>query len=397
MARIGLIEIKSANHALAGLCKISNTPTNSVTVFTTRRLFPRVEEELHGRIGDYEWILDKDDEGVYSYLKRIEQICNDRIDIVLIKTFRHWQFAFFRPRCKVLAHLRNLNFWLRDINSPSILIRKMMDKTNLLSRKLHVNPITGPIVRRAMLSRLDGVFVEYPPLKSYIHESFRYRGKVYFILNRPYEGVVPQPSGDRVTFTVPGRIQETRRDYRTVMRVFGELFAKYGSTIELRLVGEPVGAYGQSIVSQCEELKGKGFNVSSPTGYVPTAVLDKAMNDADVIISPMRSRYRSVTVEETYTVTKGTGIFSDVVKCAKPVVVPHTYKVIDEIKGSFLTYRDEAELQSLLATLIEDREKLERLKKEAVKTSERYSLHRLHRSFDEMVAELLDAGGNTRR
>ena len=390
MARIGLIEIKSANHELAGLCKISNTAGNSVTVFTTRALFPRVEEELHGKTGGYEWILDKDDESVYSYLKRIERICDDRIDVVVITTLRHWQFMFFRPGCKVLARVSNLNFWFRDTKSPLICLKKMMDNVNLRNRQAHSNAITGPIVRNIMLSNLDGVIVEYPPFIKYIHENFRYRGEVYFLPNRPFEGIVPQPNSHRVRFALPGRIQGTRRDYRLVLRVFEKLFSKYGDLIELHLVGEPVGAYGESIISQCEDFREEGYNVFFSGEYVPRAVLEETLNKADVVISPMQVKYRSVTVEEIYTVTKGTGIFSDVIKCAKPTIVPHTYQLADEIKGSFLTYGDEKELQRLLEDLIEDRERLKNLKKEAIKTSEQFSLARLHESFDKMVGELLD-------
>ena len=103
MAKIGLIEIKSRNHELSGLCKISNTKKNKVTVFTTDALIQQVEEELGGRIEDYEWILNKQNESVFAYLKRIERICTDRIDTIIINTFRSWEFMFFKPKCKILA------------------------------------------------------------------------------------------------------------------------------------------------------------------------------------------------------------------------------------------------------------------------------------------------------
>ena len=160
----------------------------------------------------------------------------------------------------------------------------------------------------------------------------------------------------------------------------------------MHLVGEPVGAYGQSIIRQCEDLEARGYSVFFPREYIPAAVLEETLNKADVIISPIQVKYRSSTVEETYTVTKGTGIFSDTVKYAKPAIVPHHYNLTDEIKRSYLTYRDEEELHSLLENLIKDRARLENLKREATKTSEQFSLEKLHESFDKMVEELVDGG-----
>ncbi len=390
MANIGLIEIKNANHELSDLCKISNTTHNRVTVFTLQDLFSQVEEELHGKIEEYEWVLNRKNEDIFSYLKRIERICNEKVDIVIINTYRDWQFIFFNPRCKMLAIISNLNYWFRDIGSPMRCMKKMMDKSNLRDKRLFTNAITGPIVGNIMLSRLDGVIVEYPPFRSYIQENFRYRGKVYFFPNRPFEGVVSQVNRNRIRFAVPGRIQEERRDYWPVLRVFEKILPKYGESIELHLVGEPIGAYGQSIVSHCEILKEKGYQIYFPREYVPATVLEETLKKSDVIISPIQVKYRSSTVEEIYTVTKGTGIFSDTLKYAKPAIVPHTYHLADEIRKSFLSYKDENELQRLLENLIEDKERLDRLKKEAIKTSKQFSLERLHKSFDKMVEELLD-------
>ena len=58
-------------------------------------------------------------------------------------------------------------------------------------------------------------------------------------------------------------------------------------------------------------------------------MLEENLYKSDVIISPMHMSYRSGSVTEIYTVTKGTGIFSDSIKYAKPMVVPQTYNVTD--------------------------------------------------------------------
>lgn len=348
-----------------------------------------MEEELGGKIDGYEWILNEENESHYSYLKRIEKICTDRIDLVIIKTFRHWGFVFFRPKCKVFAFLDNLNHWFKDTNSLSIYIKKILDKKSITDTRIMVNPVTGPIARRIALTRLDGVIIEYPPFKQYLRDNFNYKGKVYFIPNRPFEGILPFSDSTKVRFAVPGMIDETRRDYQFLIRVFERLFAKYKDLIGLDLVGEPIGDYGQRIISHCESFSRKGYDMYCPKESVPPRTVEEKLTQADVIISPLLVKYKTNPFEEIYTITKPSGIFSDIIKYAKPCVVPHTYSVTDEVKTSFLTYKDEAELEELLETIISDRNKRRKLQEEALKNSEKFSLKKLHEAFDNMVEELL--------
>lgn len=118
-------------------------------------------------------------------------------------------------------------------------------------------------------------------------------------------------------------------------------------------------------------------------------ILEEKLTKTDVILSPMQAIYRSGPLEEIYTITKPTGVFSDTIKYAKPCVVPCTYNVADEVKTFFSAYKDEAELEELLETIISDRNKRRKLQEEALKNSEKFSLEKLHEAFDSMVEELL--------
>lgn len=389
MKRIGLIELKCRNHELSGLCKISNTRRNKVTVFTTTSLFPQVKEELKGKIEDYEWILNKENESILSFLKRIEKICDDRIDLVIVNSLRSWQFMFFKPKCKMISIIYDLNYWFKDTKSLKVYFKKMMDKVNIMDTNPMANVISGPIIRNILLSHYDGIIVEYPPFKQYIRDNFKYEKRIYSFPNTPFGGIHHQQIGNVVRFAIPGMIQRGRRNYDLILRAFEDLFPIYKESVELYLLGKPVGEYGKIILSYCEKLKEKGYKIFCSKEYVPPEIFEESLYKSDVIISPMQLRYRSRCVEEIYTVTKGTGTFSDAIKYAKPVIVPETYNVADEIKTSYLAYKDEEDLRGILESIICDREKLESLKKEALNNSRKFSLEKLHEKFDVMVEELL--------
>ena len=390
MTRIGLIEIKCRNHELSGLCKISNTKKNKITVFTTSSLFPQVKEELKGDIDSYEWVFNKKKESMLSFLKRIEKICSDRIDIIIVNSLRRWQFLFFKPKCKMLSIISDLNWWFKDTTSAKIYFKKIPDKLNLMDSNPMANAISGPIMRKFMISYYDGIIVEYPPFEKYVRDHLNYNKHIYFFPNRSFEGAPPQQKTDNIVrFAVPGMIQKRRRDYDLIIKIFDKLFPKYKKSIELYLLGKPEGKYGQMILSHCKELKEKGYKIHYYKEYVSPKMLEENLYKSDVIISPMQMSYRSGSVTEIYTVTKGTGIFSDSIKYAKPMVVPQTYNVTDEIKTSFIKYTNECDLMNILENLITDRKKLEKLKIEALKNSRKFSLEKLHVKFDKMTGELL--------
>lgn len=393
MYNIGLVEIKCLNHELSALCKISNTKKNTITVFTTRPIFEvaKAETELKGEVDDYEWIFPKKDEGMFSFLRRIQKICNERIDLVIVNSLRIWQFLFFKPRCKMLCVVDDLNYWFRDIKSLKIYFKKIKDfKNNVLrNRKLIANAITGPIIRNSILSKYDRVMVEYPPFKAYIRSNFDYKGKIYCFPNRPFQGIISSQDDNKIRFVVPGMIQERRRDYELVLRVFENLFPKYKNLIELYFLGRPQEEYGRKIISDSQKLRKRGYRIFCSKEYVPPEIMDETLTKSDVIISPMRVKYRSGCVEEVYTITKPSGIFSDSIKYAKPCIVPETYNITEEMKTSFLTYKDEKDLQGILETLIDDKEKLENLKREAINNSKKFSLEKLQIKFDRMVEEIV--------
>jgi len=393
MYNIGLVEVKCLNHELSALCKMSNIKKNKITVFTTRSIFKvaKAETELKGEVNDYEWIFPKKDEGMFSFLRRIQKICNERIDLVIVNSLRTWHFLFFKPRCKMLCVVDDLNYWFRDTKFLKIYIKKIKDFRNnvLLNRNLTDNAITGPIIRNLILSKYNGVIVEYPPFREYIRNNFDYRGKIYCLPNRSFNYTISSQGDNKIRFVVPGMIQERRRNYEIVLRVFENLFPKYKNLIELYFLGKPQEEYGRKIISYSEKLRKKGYKIFCSKEYVPPEIMEETLAKSDVIISPMRVKYISGCVEEVYTITKPSGIFSDSIKYAKPCIVPETYNITEEMKTSYLTYKDEKDLERLLETLICDKEKLGNLKREAINNSNKFSLEKMQANFNRMVDEVL--------
>ncbi|GAG18176.1 unnamed protein product, partial [marine sediment metagenome] len=87
MKEIGILEVHCHAKYLYTLCKICKTKKSNVTIFTTKEIFSRLEKYLENT-KDYAIILKEDAESIHAFLKRVEKVCNDKIDVLFVNTFQ---------------------------------------------------------------------------------------------------------------------------------------------------------------------------------------------------------------------------------------------------------------------------------------------------------------------
>ncbi len=111
------------------------------------------------------------------------------------------------------------------------------------------------------------------------------------------------------------------------------------------------------------------------------------MKKTDIIISPLKLYVNSGTVSEKYSYTKGSGVYSDSIKYAKPTIVPMHYNLSDDTKDYFIKYNDKEHLKEIITSFILDKNKLENLKNKTKKiVKNNYSLNKLQKQFDDIIS-----------
>ena len=80
---IGILEIRRHIPVLYTFMKICKTSNTNVTIFTTKELLKRLDAYDIKR-ENFNFILKENNESYHSYLKRIERICNDKIDLLFV-------------------------------------------------------------------------------------------------------------------------------------------------------------------------------------------------------------------------------------------------------------------------------------------------------------------------
>jgi hypothetical protein len=176
------------------------------------------------------------------------------------------------------------------------------------------------------------------------------------------------------------------------LNVFEKLFEKYEKKISLHVLGKPVGKGGNSIIQRCEKLKNKGYDISFSKGFIPEEEYDRISSESDIIFSPLNViTKRDSGIREIYGKTEGSALPFEAIQYCKPLIVPKEFIVIDKMKSSTLTYNSAEDLEKILSDLIENKNKLENLKKEACKNSDKFSLEVLQKYFKDEILDNIDS------
>jgi glycosyltransferase involved in cell wall biosynthesis len=370
------------------MIRICKTKKSNVTVFTTKEIFSRLKTYLDN-IEEYSFVIKKENESINHFLKHVEKICNEKIDLLFINTIQTScmdlpHYFRFKPKTKMILTVHTTNHWLKAkyaFNPKNIL--RSIDAT-----------ISLFFIRKIVLPKFNAINVIYPPTKNYIQKNTNYKKPVFTIPFNFFDEnkkITHNKKDDVLHVVVPGKIEEYRRDYDTTLDVFEKLYEKYSGKIILYLLGKPMGRYGERIIQRCKKLKQKGYNISFPAGFVSDEDYKNTLIQSDVIFSPLKvKKIADAGMDETYGTSEGSAIPFEGIQNSKPLILPKEFKMIKELESSTIQYDSAEDLENKLSELINDREKLSKIKKEAEKNSNYFSLKVLHEYFIGEILEKID-------
>lgn len=387
MKEIGILEVHCHAKYLYTMCKICKTKKSNVTIFTTKDLFSRLKKYLTDT-KEYKIVLKEDAESIHTFLKRVEKICNEKIDLLLVNTFQLTCFHLpkyfgFNPKSKTILTVHTANAWLKP---------KIVFNIKQIAKTFDTN-LSSYIGNKFILPKFDGINVIYPPMKDFVSKETTYEKKTFTIPFNFYEKTEKKYSrkSNKIQFVVPGQIEEHRRNYDVILDAFEQLFKKYNHKIELCFLGYPVGIYGNRILKRSKKLKNKGYNITYYDSFVLEETYHSIMKTVDFILLPIRIKSRGMGIQpEYYGKTKGSAAVFEAIQYAKPMVVPKNFNMIKELNSSTLKYSDSKDLEKKLTEYIKNRKKLDNLEKEAQKNSTCFSLDKLQMNFENEVIEKID-------
>lgn len=376
MTAIGIFEPTHETH-LYNFCRILGARENRLTVFTTDEIAERVRQDLDA--DPHRWYR-RGETGIRSFLTTVDRIASAELDVLLVNSFYGGVFDLLRarrfdPDCPTLFWVYNARAWVGE--SPSF-NHGLVENINLLCR-------------RRLRRRLAPLAVEYPPVATYVEEETDFEGEVYTLAPTLYDPEAAiagdETDEDTLSVTVPGYVEESRRDYDVVL---GAMAGLTGTAIQLTLLGRPKGEYGQRILREARRLDDVGLSVTCYDEWIPIEAFQRTLAGSDLLLCPLRESIASGLAEEIYGTTKGSGCVWDAIRSTTPLVVPEHFAVPDYLHDATLRYDDEASLQALLAELLASQERLQDLRSAAEKSAKNFSLTRQRQRYNTVISSLVD-------
>jgi len=367
MIEIGILEFLYHHIFLYSLASVAKNSGANVTIFTTEKIYRLVAPLFKDNVKKYIWMIKGEDEKLSHFLRRVETIASQKIDLLFLNTLQggvglHFLFWLFNPKCKTILVAGRATGWFGDKYRFS------------LRRYKH-------FMKKRILPKFNAIVVHTQTLKDYA--LAHHYGKEIFVLPFSIYGgnAVVKTDTEKIKFIVPGSITEYRRDYDSLLNAFEKIWYS-AKNIKLTLLGWPNGEYGKKIIGRCRCLRQQEFNIQFYDEYIPEEVFRNETISADVIINPIRLK--------NYPHGMFTSGLVEAIRHAKPGIYPTGYIVPKELLSSSLFYDRIEELPHLIENkILNSRESLEKLSKNAIINSEKFSLQRVTNYFREYLLKKL--------
>lgn len=338
-ARIGVFNMSSHENYFLSILEILEDHPRDVVVFSNKSYIDKVSDKISGN-GPDSWVIKSESETLDSFLSRASKIWNNTIDILIsfpiyggvIGMNKYFKLEF---DCLHIQLIYNINTWTGS----------NIRFTPKIYNYLEV------ILRKRLLSRIDGIIVEYSPLRDYMKRLVSKKNIEYFT---PVICKKVNPPSSKYRITVPGHIDPTRRNYGFLLDSLNYL-QDHQDVIELHLLGSPNGPEGENIVSRCDRLIKSGWSIRYHRGWVPVEQFEQVLETTGLIVSPIKNTKVNGAVTEIYGQSKGSGCFGDAIRYGKPLVLPDHYQVPPETEGFVRTYSTKDDLAELIRSSAESR------------------------------------------
>lgn len=375
--RLGVLEFSTHENFLADLCRIA-TEVVDLTVFTTDEIRRRVTDDLVNSAA-IDWVVVSDGDATERMFSTIEIRSGADLDALWLfslygTVLDYLRYARFSPVCPLILSAYDLNGWLG--HNPGV------------TRKVY-NYLKYPLKRR-LLSEVNVVTVEFKPIQEHVGSRL---GEVSVHTFTPVlsEGCVGSRTESNLVVTVPGMIDETRRNYGTLLDALAHARRTEGLEAEVVFLGRPVDEYGHRTLERASGLTNDGLTITSFDDWIPTDTFRSELTRSDVLVSPLRRTRRSDGFVEEYGQSKGSGAISDAIRYATPLVLPEWLEIPETVAPGVTTYSDPTDLGETLTGLATDESALEHKRRGAGDMAAEYTIDKQRDRFETILEAAIES------
>ena len=379
---IGIFEVSEPNHysAVNGLVKTyASDPNNEIIVYTLPTIQKALQE--NGLPQNSRLVTLEENQTLKAMLDEAEKIAFDRIHICTIFD-NYFEFSQFKPQAKdIYFHVHQIEEWYNDdfnrtINTliPSLKNKDQNRQYSRIIARAIVDYLFYRPIRKKMLARFDRDY----NLQLIVHSEGQKEALVEYSCKSPitifpfaiYEGMADTSQDNQLLrICIPGVITQAKRDYLSLFVALEQEAESLKDRIDLYLLGYVTDREQEEMGSAIQKLIDAGYKVIYHDNFVYGEEFDRAIASCDILLN---NQFISKNSTEVYGKTKESGMIFNMLRAAKPGLLPKEYNVSAEFNDCTLFFESYPQLVEIIKQLVKDPAKLEQLKTSAQKLSVSY-------------------------
>jgi hypothetical protein len=350
--------------------KLFDNGKNDITIFTYQSAWEQFKHLFPGEPEKYEWIVKPETRSKYLFIRDMyREIKRKKIELVYLNTISnnfiiYALFVLLLRKTRVILTIHNINsqFEFKPSLSPRRIIRY--------------------IGRRMLLSVIKEFNVVGMTLVGPLEERLAKNDKVYCVPGAVFEETncrQTQPSiNDRINIVIPGTVDGRRRDYEQAIALV-RLLEQQRVPVTITFLGRFYEQYGAGILQKIKDLR----LVHTRLDYyefetVAQPEFDRIMNNAHFVFIPsVLTTVIEDGVRELYGTTISSGNLFDVIKHAKPFIIPERLKIDAFLERSCFRYSRIEEITGFIIRMRDDMPGYTALLEDALQASRNYTIQKI--------------------
>ncbi|MGB5633779.1 MAG: hypothetical protein WBM86_13520 [Waterburya sp.] len=386
---IGIFEVSEPNHysAVNGLVKTyASNPNNEIIVYILPSIQKALEE--NGLPKNASLVVLEEDRLLKKLLNDAESIAFDRIHICTIFD-NYLEFAQFQPQTKdIFFHVHQIDEWYNDNFNRAIktLIRSLQNKDqNRQYLRIIARTVVDYLIYRPMRKKMLAQFDKNYNLKLIVHSEGQKEALEEYSCKLPiivfpfaiYEGMEDSSQSNQVLrICIPGVITQSKRDYLGLFQAFLQNAEALRDRICLHLLGYVTEREKEKMgVVISDFIINSGYKVQYHDSFVYGEEFDRAIANCDLLLN---NQFISKNNTEVYGKTKESGMIFNMLRAAKPGLLPREYNVSPEFHKCTLFFDDYPHLVEIIQQIVDDPQRLKQLKRAAKELAASYSPESLY-------------------
>lgn len=345
--------------------RLFDLPGNKITVYTSKETFARLNDLLPGSANRFNWEILPGTNRFQLFFLLHKKLKKQSPDLLWLNTVssNHWLWAFILS----LLRLKRIILTVHDINClfeyrPGLSFKKAIiywGKKWLIKRVNEYNVISDTMI-------------------SYLRQHTMEK-KIHNIPGAVYEDRgISQPLQEQMQLVVPGSVDPRRRNYEQVFEL-AAIAEQKKLFLKIVLLGGYSNARGREIINRAQKLRSEFCQIIAyQTQVVDQGEFDKQMEMAHFVFVPSVVHTKICgNIPEEYGKTKSSGNIFDVVKHAKPFIVPAALTIPGNLETGCFKYGSLTDIPDFLRNVIASPGYYDQLQKNVFDNSLQYTIQKV--------------------